>query len=71
MSCCTNTIQSFLFASTTTVPYVGNRPTVSVIYLQSDGTFLAAGVFTQINIQPTEVIIDHGGAASGVVKLMQ
>lgn len=71
MSCCTNTIQPFSFASTTTIAYAGDRPTVSVIYLQPDSTFLTAGVFTQIDIQPTQVVINHGGPASGYVKLMQ
>lgn len=56
--------------SVTTVPWVGDRPTISVAYLQDDGTFLVNGVMTQIDFQPTEFIIDHGGAASGVIKIL-
>ncbi len=57
--------------STTTVPYTGNGPTISIVYLQPNGTFLQAGVMTQINFTTTDVIIDHGGPASGYVKLEQ
>lgn len=71
MICCNITIESFLAQATTTIPYTGNRPTVSVIYLQADGTFLQAGVMIQINIIGTDVVVDHGGIASGFVKIMQ
>ncbi len=71
MNCCNNTITSFAVESVTTVPYTGVKPTVSVLYLQPDGSFLQMGVFTQINIQPTSVIINHGGVASGIVKFSQ
>lgn len=71
MSCCNLNITPFASAATTTIPYTGNRPTVSIIYLQDDGTFLQAGVFTQINFTTTDVEIDHGGLASGYVKLLQ
>lgn len=71
MTCCNSNITPFAAASTTMVPYTGNRPTISVIYLQPDGTFLQAGVFTQINFTTTDVIIDHGGPASGYVLLKQ
>lgn len=53
------------------MPYIGSRPTVSVAYLQPDNTLLFNGVFTQINITATDVVIDHGGIASGYVKLVQ
>lgn len=71
MSCCTPNITTFAAEAITTVPYTGTRPTISVIYLQGDGTFLQMGVFTQINFTTTDVIIDHGGLASGYVKLLQ
>lgn len=71
MSCCTPTIQVFTNEAITTVPYIGERPTVQVIYLQDDGTFIQMGVFTQINIIGTDVVFDHGGLASGLVKLLQ
>lgn len=71
MSCCTLNITPFASEAITTVPYTGVRPTISVIYLQPDGTFLQMGVFTQINFTTTDVIIDHGGLQSGYVKLLQ
>lgn len=71
MSCCTQNITPFASQATTTIPYTGTRPTVSIIYLQSDGSFLQAGVFTSINFTATDVEIDHGGLASGYVKLLQ
>lgn len=71
MICCNVTIQSFLVQSITTIPYTGDKPTVSVIYLQPDGTFLQAGVMTQINIIGSNVVVDHGGPASGFIKIMQ
>lgn len=57
--------------ATTTVPYTGDKPTISVAYLQPDGTLLVQGVMSQIDFQPTEFIIDHGGPASGVIKIVQ
>lgn len=71
MICCAPNITQFAAEFITTVPYVGTRPTVSVIYLQPDGTFLQAGVFTQINFTTTDVIVDHGGQSSGYIKLLQ
>ena len=70
MICCVPIIQSFLSESITTVGYTGNKPTVSVAYLQANGTFITIGVMTQIQITATSVIIDHGGPASGWVKLI-
>jgi hypothetical protein len=71
MICCEQTISAFFNESTTTVPYTGNRPTVTVNYKQPDGSYLAAGIFTLIEVTPTEVIVDHGGPSTGVVKLLQ
>lgn len=70
MICCTAIIQPFLSEAITTVGYTGNKPTVSVAYLQADGTFISSGIMTQIQITLTDVIIDHGGPASGFVKLI-
>lgn len=70
MICCNVTIQPFAMEAITHVPWTGDRPTVSVAYLQPDGTFLVQGVMSQIDFQPTEFIIDHGGPASGVIKIL-
>lgn len=71
MICCDVNIIPFISQASTTIPYTGSRPTVSVIYLQADGTYLQAGVMTQINIIGTDVVVDHGGLASGFIKVMQ
>lgn len=71
MTCCAVNIIPFAFESVTTIPWTGDRPTVSVIYIQDDNTFLQMGVFTQVNQTPTDIIITHGGLASGYVKIMQ
>ncbi len=70
MICCTSIIQSFLSESITTIGYTGAKPTVTVAYLQPDGSFITTGVFTNIELTPTQVIIDHGGPASGFCKLI-
>ncbi len=69
-ACCVIQVQSFAGEMTTNIPYTGNKPTVSVAYLQPDGTLLTQGVFTQINITATEVIVDHGGLSTGYIKLL-
>lgn len=71
MICCTPTITNFILETVTTVPYTGNRPIVTVLYLQPDNTFQEAGILTLIQITATDVIIDHGGVATGLVKLLQ
>ncbi len=72
MTCCNINIIPFASVATSTVPYTGNRPTISVAYLQADGSFLFNGMMTQINFTPTDVIIDHGGGLqSGIIKLLQ
>lgn len=70
MICCSPIIQTFFNESVTTVGYTGNKPTVSVAYIQDDGSFIFEGVFHQIQITSIEVIIDHGGVESGYVKLI-
>lgn len=70
MICCLPIIQPFLAESVTTIGYTGNKPTVTVAYLQGDGTFSVAGVFTLVTITNTQVIVDHGGNFSGYVKLI-
>lgn len=70
-TCCTPDITPFLNVSTTVIPYTGTRPTVTVAYLQPDGTLLFNGVFTQIDIIGGVVTVDHGGPQSGYVTLLQ
>lgn len=69
MSCCAESITTFAGVSSTTVPYSGNKPMVTVLYMV-DGVWTAAGVFTSIKITETQVIVDHGGVATGIIKLI-
>lgn len=79
MTCCTVTYKPFANQSITTLPWAGNRPTVTVSYLV-DGVWMAMGVQTVITMvgspDPSSPIdpvvrIDHGGPATGVVKMVQ
>lgn len=68
MTCCKVTIETFAGEAVTTVDYTGVRPTVEVLYL-IDGTWQT--VASVITITDTQVIVDHGGISTGVVKLIQ
>lgn len=79
MTCCQVTYKPFANQSITTLPWAGNRPTVTVSYL-IDGVWMAMGVQTVITfvggVGPTSttdpaVVINHGGPATGVVKMVQ
>lgn len=67
MSCCTQNIHTFVNETVTVLPYTG-VPDVRVFYKVGE-SYEAAGVFTLISISPTQITIDHGGPATGVVKL--
>lgn len=78
MSCCNPTIIPFFNTPTTTVAYgpamqsqYGQAPNVTVSYW--DGTqFVAAGIMTQVKFDTfpvTQIDIDHGGIASGLIKI--
>lgn len=71
MTCCPLDTTNFVNQSTTTVPYggeYGEHPLVEVIYL-IDGVWIQQGVFTQIKIEAGQIVVDHGGAATGLIKL--
>lgn len=70
MSCCQITIVPFVNEESTTVPYTGNKPTVSAYY-QIDGVWSAAGVMTPITYTNSTVTVNHGGPGTGLVKLVQ
>ena len=69
MTCCTITITPFVSESVTTIPYTGERPTVTVSYLIEGiwQVFVAAVV----KLLAGSVVVDHGGPATGVVKIVQ
>lgn len=78
MPCCAETITSFFNEAVTTINYGpslqaahGAAPKVTVLYW--DGTqYVAAGIFTSVAFDTypvTTVTVDHGGPASGLIKL--
>ena len=72
MLCCPNTIVPFYSTGSTVVPYggeFGDTPNVDVLYDNGDGTFTKAGIFTLISILPTQITVDHGGPATGFIKI--
>lgn len=45
-------------------------PLVTVVHKQPDGTYLPAIVSVALNgIPVTEIVVDHGGPASGIIKI--
>ena len=69
MPCTPYEIVNFFNATTTTIGYEGYKPTLQVFYQQPDGSFQQAGVFTQVLLGTDQVQIDHGGPATGFVKI--
>jgi len=67
-ACCTITTVPFVNQSSTTVPYTGDKPTVSTYYLIDDVWQTAATVVTY---GASSVTVEHGGASTGVIKLTQ
>lgn len=69
-TCCETTIIPFVNQSSTTVPYSGDKPTVTVSYLIG-GVWQALGVMTSIVYGLASVTVDHGGVNTGVIKMVQ
>lgn len=68
MPCCPQNITSFFNQTSTTISYSGVKPLVSVIYFV-DGVWKEAGVFTEIRFTGSNVIVNHGGPATGKIVL--
>lgn len=71
MTCCDQNTTTFVNQSVTTLPYngeYGEHPLVEVVYLMGE-EWIQQGVFTQIKIEPGQIVIDHGGPATGIIKL--
>lgn len=80
MPCCNETIQSFFNEASTSINYGpslqaahGPAPKVTVLYWDEDlEVYVAAGIFTTISFDTypvTEITVNHGGEASGIIKL--
>lgn len=76
MSCCPPILTTFLDAEETIIPYpqslrdvYGNVPTIKVAYLENGIYKESAGFITHIALDTDEIKINHGGPATGVIKL--
>lgn len=68
MTCCPENTIPFVNQATSTIPFTGDKPLVTVSYF-IDGVWRALGVMTQIRFVGSNIEIDHGGAATGIIKL--
>lgn len=68
--CCTVNTFPFTDEAVTTIPLDAGGPTVSVYYLQPDGSYQEAGLFTSITLTGTSIVVDHGGPATGFIKVL-
>lgn len=76
MSCCTPILTSFQNVATTTIPYpqslrdvYGNIPTIKIAYLENGEYKESTGFITHVSLDTDQITIDHGGEATGVIKL--
>jgi hypothetical protein len=67
MTCCVQNTFNFVNQAVTSVAFP-NPVSVEVLY-KVDGVWIQAGVFTQITKSPTGVVVDHGGLATGIIKI--
>ena len=67
MPCTPYDIIPFANKTSTTIGWAGYTPTVEVYYLQENGTFQQLN--TSITLTTDQVIVDHGGPATGFVKI--
>jgi hypothetical protein len=76
MNCCEPIISTFLNETETVIPFpasaqdiYGELPTVKILYLQ-DGEYIeGTGFITNIKLDDGEIIINHGGEATGIIKI--
>lgn len=76
MSCCPSISKTFFNEEATTITYpqsykalYGPIPTIKVLYLQ-DGEYIeGTGFLTNIAVNSEQIVINHGGPASGVIKI--
>lgn len=75
MSCCPYFITPFNNASVTTIDYgpliqaeYGRRPTV-VVYYRDNGELVLSDEMNRVEVTEDSIIVDHGGPASGIVKV--
>jgi len=69
MNCCTLNTISFVNATNSVVPFTGAAPSVDLLYRNEAGEYQSSGPFTAIVIEGGNVVIDHGGPATGIILI--
>lgn len=74
MPCCAPTIQSFVNALQTIIPYslelqalYGSTPNVQAIYINEAGQYQSAGFGVSMTISEGNITVDHGGLSTGLI----
>lgn len=68
MACCDAIYRTFVNEAVTTIPFSGAVPTTTVMYLIEGEWTL--GVAQVVKILGGNVIVDHGGVMTGIVKII-
>ena len=68
MLCCPEIIVPFNGVAETVVPYSGTSPLIQMVY-SVGGQLIAQGVFTNWTLSAGTITFDHGGVASGFIKI--
>lgn len=69
MPCCEPIYHSFVNESVSNVPFNGNVPTVTIAYLVAGQWNIS--VATSVTMAGGIVTVDHGGSATGIIKIVQ
>lgn len=70
-TCCDLSVTNFVNQLSTTIAYggeYGEHPLIEVVYY-FEGNWVQQGISTQIRIEPGQIVVDHGGPATGLIKL--
>lgn len=68
MVCCNTQTYNFINEAITVINTDVVNPFIEVFYLV-DGTWIQAGVLTQVKYKDGIITVDHGGVATGVIKV--
>lgn len=72
MCCSADIIVPFTNTGTTYIPFPSGftrMPIITVGYENVDGSLTQIGIFTEARITPNSIEIDHGGIATGIVRV--
>lgn len=68
MVCCNTQTYNFINETITVINTDVVNPFIEVFYLV-DGNWTQAGVLTQVKYKDGVITVDHGGIATGVIKV--